>query len=75
MHGDPYTWAATCRWLDHETVEVMGAVKGPSKTEWLAVLECFKGLGAKQVQYTQYRNGKLLRTRKRPVTRKGEAEK
>jgi len=72
-YGDLYTWAASVRWLDRETAEVLGlqtnakSPGGPTGEEWKAILTCLKTQGATQVVYHQYRDGKFLRTRTRNV--------
>jgi len=73
-YGESYRWAASVRWLDRETAEVLGlqtdteSPKGPTHDEWEAVIACLKTQGATQVIYYQYRDGKFLRTRRRKVS-------
>ena len=59
VYGDPYTWSATCRFIDRRTVEIMGAIKGPTKTEWRAVLSCFAEMGVVAVTYKRYRDERV----------------
>jgi len=71
VHGEPYRWAASVRWLDRETAEVLGlqvdteSPKGPTHNEWKAVVACLKEQGATRVVYQQYRDGKFFRMRTR----------
>lgn len=66
-HGDPYTWAATCRFVDRETVEVLGVAKAPKPSEWKAVLRCLSEVGAETVAYTRHRDG-VMQVRRRATS-------
>ena len=64
-YGDAYTWVATCRFVNKETVEILGVIKAPTKTEWLAVINNLAQMGVKFVFYKQYRNGRIQIRRRR----------
>ncbi len=60
----PYRWITTCRFLDSETVEVVGTVKPPTVADWRAVLGALGAMGVTEVRYKTYKKGEL-RTRRR----------
>lgn len=55
-YGDKYEWSATIRYLDSETVEILGIVRAPTISEWRAVERCCKQNKVKRVMF--YRIGK-----------------
>lgn len=66
QHGDPQHWAASCRFIDRETVEILGVDKALSPGDWKAVLKCMAEQGAGTVMYTRHKDG-TTRTRTRKV--------
>jgi len=57
QHGDPYQWAASVRWIDHETIEIAGITQAPTPAIWRAVKQAAKEIGAKQVIFVRYKDG------------------
>ncbi len=57
-HRDPYKWFAPCRFVDRETVEIVGAQEAPTPSEWKAVLKAFGAMGVKVVFYKRYIAGR-----------------
>jgi hypothetical protein len=55
-----------CRFLDRQTVEVLGAKEGPTLNQWKAVLAVLGDQGVEEVIYRQYRN-EQERTRRRQL--------
>lgn len=72
-HQDPYHFAATIRYLDIESVEVVGLAKKEkdpaiTKADWLAIVAAFQHNGIKRVLFKRIKNGII---REKWVTIKG----
>lgn len=71
-YGDPYDWAATIRWIDKETIEVLGVVKPVTKAMWEALTEAFAEMGIKKMLIVRHTGGKVrerwldIKIRKQP---------
>ncbi len=61
VYGDPYDWSATCRWIDSETMEVIGVDKPVTKAMCHAIRDEAWKLGVKKVGFTRIRNGSKRR--------------
>jgi hypothetical protein len=57
QYGDPYEWCATVRWINPDTVEILGVIKPPSKQVWAAVLSELGQYGAKELVFYRIKNG------------------
>jgi ABC-type glycerol-3-phosphate transport system substrate-binding protein len=57
-YGDPYQWAASVRWIDHETLEILGITQPPTPAVWRAVKAAAKQNGVKQIVFVRRRDGK-----------------
>lgn len=49
VYGDPYTFACSIRWIDRQSVEMIGATAAPTPSEWRAMVRKFRELGVKRV--------------------------
>jgi hypothetical protein len=64
-HLDDYHFAATVRYLDFESIEVVGVAKmsdsqpGITKADWVAMVECFRVNGIKRVLFKRVKNGTI----------------
>lgn len=58
-HGDPYDFACTLRWLDSQTVELLGVDKAPAPSMWRPIVEALREAGAKEFVFT--RRGRVRR--------------
>lgn len=59
-YGDSYTWIVTCRFINKETVELMGAIKAPTLNEFKAVKNMLKQKGIKIILYKRYKNNQVV---------------
>ena len=57
-YGEDYTWAATCRFIDLKTVEILGIIKAPTPNEWRVIVKTMLNMGVANIIYTRYKNGK-----------------
>ena len=57
-YGDPYDWSATCRWIDRETMEVIGVDKPVTKSMCHAIRDAAAKLGVRAIGFTRIRDGK-----------------
>jgi hypothetical protein len=48
-YGDPYRYAVTVRWLDRQTVELVGALRAPAPSEWRAIRDALVAAGVARV--------------------------
>jgi len=64
-YGDPYQWVASIRWVDSQTIEIVGITQPPTKEIWLAVKEEARRQGASAVVYTRYKHGVAMVRRKK----------
>ena len=56
-YGDPYQWSATVRWVNRDTIEVMGVTQVPTTEVWRAVKDCARNIGVKYITFTRFKNG------------------
>ena len=56
--GDPYDWSATGRWIDRETMEVIGVDKPVTKAMCVAIRDAAAKLGVRTIGFTRIREGK-----------------
>ncbi len=61
VYGDRYDWSATCRWIDSETMEVIGVDKPVTRAMCHAIRDEAWKLGVKKVGFTRIRNGSKRR--------------
>jgi hypothetical protein len=52
-YGDPYRFIITVKWLDPETVELIGATQAPTPSEWRAIKEALIAGGVKFVTWVR----------------------
>lgn len=52
-YGDPYEFACTVRWLDPETVELLGVDKPPSPSMWWPVADALREMGVKEFVFSR----------------------
>lgn len=57
-YGDPYGWAATLRWVDHESVEYLGALRAPSWEEREAMTLKLREIGVRFVVIKRIKDGR-----------------
>lgn len=57
-HGQPYSFATTVRWVDRQTVELIGAMRSPTLAEAQAIIQALKALGAQRIILRRWRAGK-----------------
>ncbi len=41
QYGEPYVWSATVRYLDAQTVEILGIQSAPQPSTWRAIIALF----------------------------------
>jgi hypothetical protein len=56
-YGDPYTFCATIRHLDRETVEIVGALRSPTPSEWRAIRAALAKGGIIKAMFTRIKDG------------------
>ncbi len=56
-YGDPFTFSATLRWVDHQTVELMGALRAPRPSEWRAIVLALRACGATAMVWSRLSGG------------------
>jgi len=59
-HGEPYTWSATLRYLNPTEVEILGAVRAPTPSEWRTVKRICKAAGIRRGLIRRVRGGMLV---------------
>ena len=52
-YGDPYTWSATAVRTGEKSLEIMGALRAPTLSEFNALYKDLKKMGWKTVTYTR----------------------
>jgi hypothetical protein len=57
-YGDPYQWAASIRWINHETIEIVGITQPPTPAIWRAVKAAAAENGAKQITFVRHKDGR-----------------
>ncbi len=57
-YGDPFTWAAAVRYLDPSKVEIVGALRAPSPSEWRKACLILAEAGVRTLLFQRKRNGK-----------------
>jgi hypothetical protein len=57
-YGDPFTWAAAVRYLNPSEVEIVGAVRAPSPSEWRKACQVLVEAGVRTLLFQRKRNGK-----------------
>lgn len=58
-YGDPYDWAATIRWIDNNTIELLGVDKPITKDMWIAMQNAFSEMGIERVLAIRHTGGKV----------------
>ena len=48
-YGDPYRFAVTVRWINRQTVELVGAIRAPAPSEWRAIRDALLAAGVSSV--------------------------
>ena len=56
-YGEPYTYAVPIRYLSPTTVEVLGAVRAPTPSEWRAVQEVLRAAGVTHFRIARHVRG------------------
>lgn len=54
-YGEPYTWAATVRYLSPSVVEIIGAIRAPSPSEWRAAVRVLRASGITRFSFDRRR--------------------
>jgi hypothetical protein len=54
-YGDPYQWVATVRWVDHESIEILGVISSPHNPAFSPSL--FRAITAEAVRWGAARVG------------------
>lgn len=57
QYGDPYTYCATIRHLDRETVEIIGALRAPTPSEWRAIRVALADAGVTKAMFMRIKDG------------------
>ena len=52
-YGDPYRFAVTVRWINHDTVEFVGALRAPAPSEWRAIRTALMEFGVRNVVWVR----------------------
>jgi hypothetical protein len=60
-YGEPWTWAATLRYLSPTEVEVLAAERAPTLSEWRAMRAVTIEAGIRTAHLARCRNGTLAR--------------
>lgn len=60
-YGDPYDWVATVRWVDPDTVEIVGITKPPTPDAWRAVKLALAEQGVRSIVFYRMRNGQKVK--------------
>ena len=55
-YGDPYSYCATIRHLDRETVEIIGALRAPTPGEWRAIRVALAGAGITKATFMRIKD-------------------
>lgn len=61
-YGYPYQWAATVRWVDSDSIEIMGVVEDPNNPKlspnlFRAMIAEAARVNAKRIGYKRIKNG------------------
>jgi hypothetical protein len=56
-YGDPYTFCAAVRHLDRESVEIVGALRSPTPSEWRAIRAALVEAGIVKAMFTRIKDG------------------
>ena len=66
-HPDPYVWTATVKFINPETVEIIGAMRAPTPSEWRAIMNELARHRIKLLGFCRIKNGqrrsRLLKVR------------
>ena len=54
-YGEPYTWAATVRYLSPTSVEIVGAMRAPTPHEWRVMRAVLKATGIISVLFVRHK--------------------
>jgi hypothetical protein len=60
-YRDPYDWVATVRWIDCETVEIVGILKPPTPSIWRATKDELARHGAKTIIFYRIKGGRKIK--------------
>jgi hypothetical protein len=60
-YGKPYDWACTAVRVDHKTVELMGAIRAPSPSEWRAIRETLISAGFTHALIVRHKGDRIRR--------------
>lgn len=63
-YGEPYTWAATVRYLSPDEVEIVGAQRAPTPSEWRAMRTVLRKSGVRWVIFLRHKGAQWVRHRK-----------
>jgi hypothetical protein len=70
-YGEPYSWAASLRYLSPSEVEVCGAARAPKPSEWRSAIHVLQSHGISRVIFHRRSHG---RVRRRQVERRRAQE-
>lgn len=65
VHGDPYDWVATVRWINKATIEIMGITMSPNREIWAAVMNELLTYGVEEIVYYRYKDGQPVKKLKK----------
>ena len=56
-YGMPYDWAATVRFLDPTSIEIVGITKAPTQAESRVICDYCTSVGITRIKITRIKNG------------------
>lgn len=62
-YGEPYTWSATVRYLSPSSVEILGAMRSPTPSEWRAMRAILKADGVTTVLFVRHKDDTICEHR------------
>ena len=62
-YGEPYTWAAGVRYINPFSVEIVGAMRAPTPSEWRAMRAVLKASGVTSVLFVRHKDDTICEHR------------
>jgi hypothetical protein len=56
-YGDPYSWVCVVRFINDDSVEMVGQLQPPTKDQWNAIGAELRCWGVRRSMFVRYRNG------------------